>query len=54
MMYKGLLRHRGEGYYARLYLGGKEKWLSLATPALAIPKAKMPMPTFIFAPIIKR
>jgi integrase len=37
---QGLLRHRGGTYYARLYVAGKEKWLSLDTTVLEIAKAK--------------
>jgi integrase len=38
---QGLLRHRGGGYYARLYVAGKEKWLSLDTTLLEVAKAKL-------------
>lgn len=38
---QGLLRHRGGGFYARLYVAGKEKWLSLDTTLLEVAKAKL-------------
>jgi hypothetical protein len=38
---QGLLRHRGKTFYARLYVAGKEKWLSLETTILEIAKAKL-------------
>ena len=38
---QGLLRHRGGAYYARLYVAGKEKWLSLVTSLLEVAKAKL-------------
>jgi site-specific recombinase XerD len=38
---QGLLRHRGGGYYARLYVAGKEKWLSLETTLLEVAKSKL-------------
>jgi hypothetical protein len=38
---QGLLRHRGGGLYARLYVAGKEKWVSLGTSVLEVAKVKM-------------
>ena len=38
---QGLLRHRSGTYYARLYINGKEKWLSLDTTVLEVAKAKL-------------
>lgn len=38
---QGLLVHQNGGYYGRLYLGGKEKWLSLHTTVLEVAKAKL-------------
>jgi integrase len=38
---QGLLRHRGGTYYARLYVAGKEKWLSLDTSLLEVAKSKL-------------
>ncbi len=38
---QGLVRHKSGTYYARLFIGGKEKWRSLKTPLLEIAKAKM-------------
>jgi integrase len=38
---QGLVRHKSGTYYARLFIGGKEKWRSLKTPLLEIAKARM-------------
>lgn len=39
---QGLLRHNRTGrYYARLFAGGKEKWVSLKTTLFEVAKAKM-------------
>lgn len=38
---QGLVRNKSEICYARLYIGGKEKWRSLKTPLLEIAKAKI-------------
>jgi hypothetical protein len=38
---QGLLRHKSGVYYARLFVGGKEKWRSLKIPLLEIAKARM-------------
>jgi integrase len=37
---QGLMRHKTGNYYARLYLGNKEKWVSLRTDILEVAKAK--------------
>lgn len=37
---QGLMRHKTGRYYARLYLGDKEKWVSLRTDILEVAKAK--------------
>jgi integrase len=39
---QGLLRHNRSGrYYARLFSGGKEKWVSLGTTLFEVAKSKM-------------
>lgn len=39
---QGLLRHNSSGrYYARLFAGGKEKWVSLKTTLFEVAKAKL-------------
>jgi integrase len=38
---QGLVRHKSGTYYARLFIGGKEKWRSLKTTLLEIAKARM-------------
>jgi hypothetical protein len=38
---QGLPRHKSGRYYARLYVGDKEKWISLRTNLLSVAKAKM-------------
>ncbi len=35
-----LVKHRSGGYYARLYVGGKERWTSLRTKVLEVAKAR--------------
>jgi integrase len=37
---QGLMRHKSGTYYARLYIGDKEKWVSLRTDILEVAKAK--------------
>jgi integrase len=37
---QGLMRHKTGNYYARLYLGNKEKWVSLRTDILEVAKSK--------------
>jgi integrase len=37
---QGLMRHKTGNYYARLYLGDKEKWVSLRTDILEVAKAR--------------
>ncbi len=37
---QGLLRHKTGIYYARLYLGDKEKWVSLRTNLLEVAKSR--------------
>jgi hypothetical protein len=37
---QGLLRHKTGNYYARLYVGDKEKWGSLRTNLLEVAKAR--------------
>jgi integrase len=38
---QGLMRHKTGNYYARLFVGGKEKWVSLKTHSLEVAKGKM-------------
>ena len=38
---QGLLRHKSGAYYARIFAGGKEKWLSLKTNLFEVAKAQM-------------
>jgi integrase len=38
---QGLLRHRTGLYYARLFVGDKEKWVSLKTKLLEVARARM-------------
>ena len=38
---QGLMRHKSGRYYARLYVGDKEKWVSLKTTLLSVAKARM-------------
>lgn len=38
---QGILRHKSGGLYARIYQGGKEKWLSLRTPIMEIAKQRL-------------
>ena len=38
---QGLMRHKSGRYYARLYVGDKEKWVSLKTNLLSVAKARM-------------
>jgi hypothetical protein len=37
---QGLLRHKSGRYYARLYVGDKEKWVSLHTNLLETAKSR--------------
>ena len=36
-----LVKHRGGGYYARLFSGGKERWKSLRTKVLEVAKSRL-------------
>ncbi len=38
---QGLMGHKSGRYYARLYVGDKEKWVSLKTNLLSVVKARM-------------
>ena len=38
---QGLLRHKSGRYYARYFIGGKEKWVSLKTNLLEVAKARL-------------
>jgi integrase len=38
---QGLMRHKSGRYYARLFTGGKEKWISLETNLFEVAKNKM-------------
>lgn len=38
---QGLVRHKSGVYYARLFVGGKEKWVSLKTRLIEVAKAKL-------------
>jgi site-specific recombinase XerD len=38
---QGLMRHKTGTYYARLFMAGKEKWVSLKTHSLEVAKGKM-------------
>ena len=38
---QNLVRHWRGGYYARLYVGGKERWKSLRTKALEVAKSRL-------------
>ena len=38
---QNLVKHRSGTYYARLYIGGKERWRTLGTPVLEVAKVKL-------------
>lgn len=38
---QGLMRHKSGRYYARLYVGDKEKWVSLKTNLLEVARSRM-------------
>ena len=38
---QGLMRHKSGRYYARLYVGDKEKWVSLKTDVFEVAKVRM-------------
>ena len=38
---ENLVKHRSGGYYARLSVGGKERWTSLRTKVLEVAKARL-------------
>ena len=38
---ENLVKHRSGGYYARLYVAGKERWKSLRTTVLEVAKARL-------------
>lgn len=38
---QNLVKHRSGGYYARLFLGGKERWRSLRTKVLEVAKVRL-------------
>lgn len=38
---QNLVKHHGGGYYARLFIGGKERWRSMRTKVLEVAKARL-------------
>ena len=38
---QSLVKHRSGGYYARLFVVGKERWKSMRTKVLEVAKAKL-------------
>ena len=38
---QNLVKHRSGGYYARLFLGGKERWRSLKTRGLEVARVRL-------------
>ena len=38
---QGLVKHRSGGYYARLFTGGKERWVSMKTKVLEVAKIRL-------------
>lgn len=38
---QGLVKHRSGGYYSRLFIGGKERWVSMKTKVLEVAKIRL-------------